>query len=153
MTNTKIEQTTEPAHTWSETLSRLTTQALGARNLEDVLAAKQALRNFIRMYPEARETFRDAFEQLSNMEDIARERAAQPPEQIEWYHQHDCLMRQADSAITTVEVTDALQKIEAWLRLYPMDETLQPMREQLILTQEVLNETTTEAVSALQSVS
>lgn len=128
----------------------LTWQVLGARKLEDVLAAKQALREWIAAHPED-EGMRDGFEQLSHMEDIARERAALPPERIEWYHQHDCLMRQAGRVTTPVEVADALQKIEAWLRLYPTDETLQSTHELLTMMQEDLNDAAAEIPHSLPS--
>lgn len=55
----------------------LTEQVLDATTLPEVLAAMQALRVWIREHPED-EGMSDAFEQLSQMKDIAEEQEKAP---------------------------------------------------------------------------
>jgi len=49
----------------------LTEQVLNATSLDEVRAAREALRVWIATYPEEREWMRDGFEQLAQMEEIA----------------------------------------------------------------------------------
>ena len=49
----------------------LTEQVLDATTLQEVRAAREALRAWITAYPEEREWMRDGFEQLAQMEEIA----------------------------------------------------------------------------------
>lgn len=128
----------------------LTSKVLGARTLPDIEEAQRLLREWIAAHPEE-EGMRDGFEQLSHMEDIARERAALPPEQIEWYRQHDCVMRQAHHATTQAEVTAALRKVEDWLNLHPTDEIAESTREMLTIMQELLSDAAAEMIPSLQS--
>lgn len=124
----------------TSTRDSLTQQTLGARTLPDIAAAQQASRDWIAAHPED-EGMRDGFEQLSHMEDIARERAALPLAQREWYQRHDCLMDQAQSASTLPEITAALSDVGMWLTAWPADETMSATREQLEIMRELLSDT------------
>ncbi len=64
---------------------RLTNQVLDATTLQEISAARQALRDWIRNYPDE-EGMSDAFEQLSLLEDIAREEAKPPAERAAWLY-------------------------------------------------------------------
>jgi hypothetical protein len=55
---------------------RLTRQVLGAKTLPEVLAATEALREWMRAHPEE-DFMRDGFEQLAQMQEIAEEEEAQ----------------------------------------------------------------------------
>ena len=59
----------------------LTRQVLSATTLQEVHAATNALREWIKAYPDEREWMRDGFEQLSMMQDIAEEQEAERREQ------------------------------------------------------------------------
>lgn len=145
------EQTFVPAVGHDEARRHLTTQVLGARNLEDVLAATQALKEWIQTYPEEREWMRDGFEQLSHMEDIARERAALPAPQQEMYHRRDCLMSQIYSAYTLPDVAVARKALEEWLASYPKDDEAEAATHYLTTMQEMLMSIAEqEAVASLQ---
>ena len=61
----------------------LTWQVLGAKTLPEVYAAQQALREWIKTYPEEREWMRDGFEQLSLMQDIGEEEEVERLQQVE----------------------------------------------------------------------
>lgn len=65
-----------------EARERLLDLVLGAVALDEIEAARQALRDWIRAYPEE-EGLRDGFEQLSLMEDAAHEQEAQRRQQKE----------------------------------------------------------------------
>jgi hypothetical protein len=60
-----------------EARRRLTRQALSATTLSEIAAAEKALHDWIAAHPEEREFMRDAFEQLSLMQDIAEEQKAE----------------------------------------------------------------------------
>jgi hypothetical protein len=60
----------------------LTEQVLDATTLPEIHAARQALRDWIKAHPED-EGMSDAFEQLSLMEDIAKEQEAEHIQQSE----------------------------------------------------------------------
>lgn len=62
---------------------RLTNQVLDATTLDEVLAATEVLREWIKTRPEEREWMRDGFEQLSLMQDIAEEQEAERRGQTE----------------------------------------------------------------------
>lgn len=55
----------------------LTEQVLDATTLDEVRAAREALRAWIMKYPEEREWMRDGFEQLAQMEEIAEAQEAE----------------------------------------------------------------------------
>jgi hypothetical protein len=57
----------------TQTIARqiLTEQVLDATSIDEILAARTALRAWIEAHPEERELLRDAFEQLAQMEEIA----------------------------------------------------------------------------------
>ena len=55
----------------------LTEQVLDATSLDEVRAAREALRAWIATYPEEREWMRDGFEQLAQMEEIAEAQLAE----------------------------------------------------------------------------
>ena len=121
-----------------EARRRLTTQVLGARDLEDVLAATQALKEWIQTYPEEQNYMRDGFEQLSHMEDFARERAAMSPEQREMYQRRDRLIGQIYDAYTLPDVAVASKAVDEWLAAYPEDESVETAQRYLMTMQELL---------------
>ena len=60
----------------------LTDQVLSATTLDEIHAATQALREWIKTYPEEK-GMRDGFEQLSLMQDIAEEQEAERHQRAE----------------------------------------------------------------------
>ena len=64
---------------------RLTNQVLDATTLAEIHIAHRLLRDWIEKYPEE-EGMRDAFEQLSLLEDIALEEAKPLAEQAAWLY-------------------------------------------------------------------
>ena len=64
---------------------RLTNQVLDATTLQEISAARLALKSWIKNYPKE-ESMSDAFEQLSLLEDIAQEEAKPPAERAAWLY-------------------------------------------------------------------
>ncbi len=64
---------------------RLTNQVLDATTLEEIYLARHLLREWIAKYPEE-EGMRDAFEQLSLLEDVALEEAKPMAERAAWLY-------------------------------------------------------------------
>lgn len=64
---------------------RLTKQVLDATTLEEIHAAQRLLRDWIKVYPEE-EGMKDAFEQLSLLEDIALEEAKPAADRAAWLY-------------------------------------------------------------------
>lgn len=64
---------------------RLTNLVLDATTLTEIHLAQHLLRDWIKVYPEE-EGMRDAFEQLSLLEDVALEEAKPPAERAAWLY-------------------------------------------------------------------
>ena len=121
----------------------LTWQVLGAKTLPKVLAAQQALREWIKTYPEEREWMRDGFEQLSLMQDIAEEQEAEQHQQTE-KSAHDkareCLLDQVLGATTLEEIAAAWKALREWMSAYPEEEGMRHGFEQLSLMEDAAHE-------------
>lgn len=79
------ELLSEPSLAHDLNRERLTNQVLDATTLQEIYAARLALKSWIENYPEE-EGMGDAFEQLSLLEDIAQEEAKPPAERAAWLY-------------------------------------------------------------------
>ena len=106
-------------------------QILSARELPDVLAAMEALRQWMREHPDD-QGMRDGFEQLSLMQDIHEWRVANPEEwaaeqeaerRVIAAHQpeRDRMLRDALGARTAAQLDWAEQALFQWAADYPED--------------------------------
>lgn len=111
--------------------NRVIRQALSARELPDVLAATEALRQWMQEHPDD-QGMRDGFEQLSLLQDIHEWRAANPEE---WAAEQEAerqaiaahapererMLRDARGARTAAELDRAEQALFQWNADHPED--------------------------------
>ena len=110
---------------------RLNRRVLSARGLPDVLAAKEALRQWMRDHPDD-QGMREGFEQLFLMQEIAEWKLANPEE---WQAQQEAerravaalepergqLLRDARQARTLAQLDRAERELFQWVAEHPED--------------------------------